>query len=51
MVACQLDGRMEVALRELQSAEDAFSGQGDARAAASVQVSTLVALAMLGRYE
>src|SRR5215207_989646 len=50
-VAALVGGRMEQAVAHLDSAEARFQGLCQPHTAASTQVSKLVALAMLGRYE
>jgi tetratricopeptide (TPR) repeat protein len=48
-MACQLEGQMELALGLLRQARSLFEALGDPHAAASVQVSLLSAMAILGR--
>jgi CHAT domain-containing protein len=49
-MACQLQGQMETSVRWLRQAVSLFDSLGDAHASASVKVSLLSALAILGRY-
>jgi tetratricopeptide (TPR) repeat protein len=50
-MAAQLEGRIEDSLGLLRSAEDRYESLGQPRAAADVRISTLIALAILGRYD
>src|SRR5215510_1739134 len=46
-----IDGEMQTAISELESSEKRFLGVGKIQTAAATQVSKLIALSMLGRYE
>jgi CHAT domain-containing protein/tetratricopeptide (TPR) repeat protein len=50
-MACQLEGQMQTALAHLDQASALFSALGQTHTAASVDVSRVTALAILGRYE
>jgi CHAT domain-containing protein len=50
-MAAQLDGRLEGSIERLDSAEAVYHSLGDTHSAASTQVSKLITLAMLGRYD
>jgi CHAT domain-containing protein/tetratricopeptide (TPR) repeat protein len=50
-MACQLDGQMQASLLQLEKAASLFESLGQARTAAQVEVSRVIALAHLGRYE
>jgi CHAT domain-containing protein len=50
-IAELIEGRMESALARLTEAQAAFEALGQSRTAADTQVSQLIALAMLGRYD
>jgi CHAT domain-containing protein/tetratricopeptide (TPR) repeat protein len=50
-MAAQLDGRLERSIEYLDSAELQYLAIGDTQTAASTQVSKLITLAMLGRYD
>jgi CHAT domain-containing protein/tetratricopeptide (TPR) repeat protein len=46
-----IDGQMQLAVSELEESERQFIGVGNIHTAAATQVSKLIALSMLGRYE
>lgn len=50
-IAALVDGQMEAAIVALDKAEAQFKAVDDGHAAASTQVSKLIALAILGRYD
>lgn len=50
-MAAQLDGQLEASITQLDSARTLFTTLGQAHTAAATQVSKLITLAMLGRYD
>jgi CHAT domain-containing protein len=50
-MACQLDGQMQASLARLEEAARLFETLGQTRTVAQVEVSRVIALAHLGRYE
>jgi CHAT domain-containing protein/tetratricopeptide (TPR) repeat protein len=50
-MACQLDGQMQASLVQLEKAAGLFAALGQTRTVAQVEVSRVIALAHLGRYE
>ena len=50
-MACQLDGQMQASLTRLEEAGRLFDALGQTRTVAQVEVSRVIALAHLGRYD